>query len=49
MDGGSAQVRPLPGAVELLKSLTEVGVPWAIATSGYAETAAPVIELLAGA
>ena len=42
----SAQVRPLPGAVELLKSLTEVGVPWAIATSGYAETAAPVIELL---
>lgn len=42
----SAQVRPLPGAVKLLKSLTEVGVPWAIATSGYAETAAPVIELL---
>ena len=42
----SAQVRPLPGAVALLKSLTEAGVPWAIATSGYAETAAPVIELL---
>lgn len=42
----SASVRPLPGAVALLKSLTEIGVPWAIATSGYAETAAPVIELL---
>ena len=40
------QVRPLPGAVELLKRLTEIGVPWAIATSGYAETAAPVIALL---
>jgi HAD superfamily hydrolase (TIGR01549 family) len=40
------QVRPLPGAVELLKRLSEIGVPWAIATSGYAETAAPVIALL---
>jgi HAD superfamily hydrolase (TIGR01549 family) len=42
----SGRVRPLPGAVELLKRLTEIGVPWAIATSGYAESAAPVIELL---
>ena len=40
------QVRPLPGAVELLKRLSEIGVPWAIATSGYAETAAPVVALL---
>jgi HAD superfamily hydrolase (TIGR01509 family) len=40
------QVRPLPGAVELLRVLTEIGVPWAIATSGYAETAQPVIDLL---
>ncbi len=42
----SSQVRPLPGAVALLKRLTSLGVPWAIATSGYAESAAPVIELL---
>jgi HAD superfamily hydrolase (TIGR01549 family) len=42
----SDRVRPLPGAVELLKRLTELRVPWAIATSGYAESAAPVIELL---
>ena len=30
----SAQVRPLPGAKELLKYLTESKVPWAVATSG---------------
>jgi HAD superfamily hydrolase (TIGR01509 family) len=41
-----AQVRPLPGAVELLASLTESGVPWSIATSGYIESAAPMIEML---
>src|SRR5439155_148131 len=29
-----AQIRPLPGARELLGRLTEIGVPWAIATSG---------------
>src|SRR3989449_3747170 len=29
-----SQVRPLPGARELLTHLTKVGVPWAIATSG---------------
>jgi HAD superfamily hydrolase (TIGR01509 family) len=40
------QVRPLPGAVELLRALTDAGVPWAIATSGYAESAAPVIAML---
>jgi HAD superfamily hydrolase (TIGR01509 family) len=27
-------VRPLPGAVELLRYLTEARIPWAIATSG---------------
>src|SRR5437867_3879526 len=27
------QVRPLPGARELLRYLSQVGVPWAIATS----------------
>src|SRR5437868_13311058 len=29
-----AQVRPLPGAKELLSMLTHLSVPWAIATSG---------------
>jgi HAD superfamily hydrolase (TIGR01549 family) len=41
-----AQVRPLPAAGELLRYLSERGVPWAIATSGYAESAGPVIALL---
>jgi HAD superfamily hydrolase (TIGR01509 family) len=40
------QVRPLPGARELLRTLTENGVPWAIATSGLRESAAPVLALL---
>ena len=39
-------VVPLPGARELLASLTEQRVPWAIATSGRMETAAPLIEML---
>jgi HAD superfamily hydrolase (TIGR01509 family) len=39
-------VRPLPGARELLSHLSDVGAPWAIATSGYRESAAPAIELL---
>ena len=33
------QVRPLPGARELLAFLSEARVPWAIATSGRMETA----------
>jgi len=41
-----AQVRPLPGARELLGHLTEVGVPWAVATSGRRESAAPALQLL---
>jgi HAD superfamily hydrolase (TIGR01509 family) len=41
-----AMIRPLPGAVELLGTLTRVGTPWAIATSGRMETAAPSIALL---
>jgi HAD superfamily hydrolase (TIGR01509 family) len=40
------QVRPLPGATELLPALKEAGVPWAIATSGRAETARSALELL---
>jgi HAD superfamily hydrolase (TIGR01509 family) len=40
------QVRPLPGARELLEHLTRVGVPWAIATSGWMESARPALEML---
>ena len=42
----AAGVRPLPGAVELLRRLTTLGVPWAIATSGRRETAGPTLHLL---
>jgi HAD superfamily hydrolase (TIGR01509 family) len=35
----AAQVRPLPGARELLAWLSENEIPWAIATSGRMETA----------
>ncbi|MFZ0835830.1 MAG: HAD family hydrolase [Xanthobacteraceae bacterium] len=35
----SAQVRPLPGARELLAWLSDNEIPWAIATSGRMETA----------
>jgi HAD superfamily hydrolase (TIGR01509 family) len=41
-------VRPLPGATELLATLTEHGVPWAIATSGverYARLARDMLQL----
>ena len=42
----SHQVRPLPGARDLLAALTSAGIPWAIATSGRLETARPVLERL---
>jgi HAD superfamily hydrolase (TIGR01549 family) len=42
----SDQVRPLPGARELLAYLDEMGAPWAIATSGYLESAGPALELM---
>ena len=42
----SEHIRPLPGAVELLRTLTELGVPWAIATSGRMETAGPNLDRL---
>src|ERR1700752_5287502 len=42
------QVRPLPGARELLAYLTQAGVPWAIATSGRLESARPTLEALGG-
>jgi HAD superfamily hydrolase (TIGR01509 family) len=40
------QVRPLPGAHELLEYLSQVRLPWAIATSGRMESAGPALELL---
>lgn len=39
-------VKPLPGARELLASLTERRVPWAIATSGQLRTAIHNLEAL---
>jgi HAD superfamily hydrolase (TIGR01509 family) len=42
----AGDVRPLPGARDILAHLTSTGVPWAIATSGYGESAGPVLELL---
>ena len=42
----SGDVQPLPGAVALLRRLSEVSCPWGIATSGRMETAAPVIAKL---
>jgi HAD superfamily hydrolase (TIGR01549 family) len=42
----AAQVRPLPGARDLLAFLSGMGVPWAIATSGHLESARHTIELL---
>src|SRR5438445_4744576 len=41
-----SQVRPLPGARELLAYLTKAGVPWAIGTSGRMESAKPNLDLL---
>jgi HAD superfamily hydrolase (TIGR01509 family) len=40
------QVRPLPGARELLACLTEAKVPWAIATSGRMQSAGPSLKIL---
>jgi len=40
------QVRPLPGAGELLAHLRAVGCAFAIATSGRMETAGPVLAML---
>src|SRR5262249_38007165 len=39
-------VRPLPGARELLHALREAEIPFAIATSGLLETAGPALETL---
>jgi|SRR5579864_5121385 len=42
----SGEVRPLPGAHDLLATLTDLEVPWAIATSGSPQTAGPTIAML---
>jgi HAD superfamily hydrolase (TIGR01549 family) len=39
-------IRPLPGAQELLRYLTDTGIPWAIATSGRLETAGIALKRL---
>jgi len=42
-----SHVRPLPGARELLQTLSAGGVTWAIATSGRMDSARPMLEMLA--
>jgi len=42
----ASQVRPLPGAVELMSYLAMAGVPHAIATSGYRHTAEVTVRSL---
>ncbi|HEY6108990.1 MAG TPA: HAD-IA family hydrolase, partial [Gemmatimonadales bacterium] len=37
---------PLPGARDLLAHLTRLRVPWAVATSGWIESARPTLEML---
>jgi HAD superfamily hydrolase (TIGR01509 family) len=41
-----ASVRPIPGAKALLDRLTEMSVPWCIATSAYAENVGRSLEIL---
>lgn len=42
----SSRTRPLPGAKALLAHLSDHDIPWAIATSGRMETAAPILAML---
>lgn len=42
----ASQVRPLNGTRELLDTLTRLGVPWAIATSGRLESARRTLDAL---
>jgi HAD superfamily hydrolase (TIGR01509 family) len=42
----SHEVRPLPGAVELLRTLSNLQLPWAIGTSGRLITADPNVRSL---
>ncbi len=41
-----SQIRPLPGSTQLLRRLTDYGIPWAIATSGSVKTASATIDML---
>ena len=45
-DRRADEIRPLPGARALLTRLTELGIPWAIATSARRETAQPTLQAL---
>jgi HAD superfamily hydrolase (TIGR01549 family) len=40
------QIRPLPGARDLLTYLTRAGIPWTIATSAWLDSARPTLEAL---
>ena len=42
----SSEVVPLPGAAELLRTLSDLQLPWAIATSGRMETASANLSSL---
>lgn len=42
----AGDIRPLPGAKELLGRLSDLEVPWAIATSGHIESAGRTLALL---
>jgi HAD superfamily hydrolase (TIGR01549 family) len=42
----AGQIRPLPGAKDLLSYLSAIGVPWAIATSGRRENARVTLDAL---
>jgi HAD superfamily hydrolase (TIGR01509 family) len=44
--GMASEIRPLPGARELLAALTNADIPWGIATSGRMETAAQNLDAL---
>jgi HAD superfamily hydrolase (TIGR01509 family) len=44
--GAAGQVRPLPGASELLRFLSRASVPWAIATSGRLASARTALDTL---
>ncbi|MEU5524913.1 HAD family phosphatase [Streptomyces sp. NPDC047860] len=46
-EGWANAIRPLPGAAELLRTLTDCGVPWTIATSARRDDAAPLLDRLA--
>jgi len=39
-------VRPLPGAQDLVRHLTKMGVAWAVATSGALASARPLLKLV---